>query len=140
MRLVFHHLAGRDRRRLDEHPVVALFHGEHAGGVLAVAFRSLAGDHAVFPGVPRTHHELAVQPALRERTALVVAAVGYRAERAFMVEHGNIMPVQLHGEWGAGEQVFFGAEAMPGAHAGSGIGRVANVTFAFPPGTRASME
>lgn len=60
-----------------------------------VPFRPLARDDAVLPGVPWTHHELPVEPALGQWAALVVAGVADRPELAVMMENGDRPAVEL---------------------------------------------
>src|SRR6266496_2470458 len=59
-RLVLDQFARHHGWRLHVHAVRPLLHREHRDLLLVVAFGSLARDHAVLPGVPGAHHDLAV--------------------------------------------------------------------------------
>src|SRR5438876_11071437 len=68
------------RWRLEVDAVFPLLDREDRDLLLVVAFGALPRDDAVLPGVPGAHHELAVEAALRQRAAFVVAGVADRAE------------------------------------------------------------
>ena len=88
-RLVLHELPRRGGRRRDVDAVGALLDLEDRHLLLVVALGPAARDDAVLPAVPRAHHELAAQPPLAERPALVVAGVADRAEAALVEEDGD---------------------------------------------------
>ena len=113
-RLVLDELARHDGRKLHVHPIRAFLEGKHRHLLFVVAGRPLAGQHAVFPPVPGTHHELAAHPALRERAALVIADVGDRREAPLVEEDGDAVALDLDRERDPGEQLVHGAEAVPG--------------------------
>jgi len=95
--------AGHFGRQLQVNLVAPLFDGVHGNLLLVVALRALAGDHAVLPGVPGTHDELAANPAFGQRAPAMIADVGDRPETTFMKEHGDSMALDLYREGNAGE-------------------------------------
>src|SRR5207245_11668996 len=115
-RHVLDQLARHGGRRLHVHAVRALLDGEHGHLLLVVAFGSLPGDHAVLPGMPRAHHELAAQPALGQRAALVVARVPDGAEVTLVEEHGDGPTLELDGERNAVRELGPIPEPVPGGH------------------------
>src|SRR3989441_6366860 len=115
---VLDELARHGGRSLRVYAVVALLDREHRHLLLVVALRPLAADHAVLPGVPGAHHELAAQPSLAQRPALVVAAVADRAELPVVEEHGDGPAVELEGAGDAAHELSAIAEAVPGGHRG----------------------
>src|SRR5439155_1048267 len=79
--------------------------------LLVVAFGALPRDDAVLPGVPGAHHELAVEAALRQGAAFVVAGVADRAEPTVMVKNGDRPAVELEDGGDLKEELGLVAEA-----------------------------
>jgi len=74
--------------------------------------------------VPRTHHELAVEPAFGQRAAFVVTGVADRSELTVVVENGDRPAVELEGGGDASEQLALIAEAVPRGHGTLPLGAV----------------
>jgi len=104
--------------------VLPLLDCEDGNLLLVVPLRALARDDAVLPGVPGTHHELAVEAAFAQRAALVIAGVADRSELAGMVEDGDRPAVELEGGGDASKQLGLVAEAVPRGHGTLPLGAV----------------
>src|SRR5689334_20264299 len=130
MRLVFGEDARRHGGSLHVHAVGPLLDGEHRRRVPFESRRAFAREDTVFPGVPRAHHVLAVEPPLAERAALVVAGAGDGPETAVVEEDRDGVTVELHGERHAGGHFVLRAESVPRTHTCSRRVRAA-VTYAL---------
>src|SRR5207253_2338988 len=92
---VLDELARQHGRGLHVHAIGPLLHREHRDLLFVVTRGPLARDHAVLPGVPGAHHELAVQAAFGQRAALVVAGVADRPELAVVEKQRDRPAVEL---------------------------------------------
>ena len=112
-RLMGDEMARHGRWRPHVHPVGPLFERVDGHLLLVVARGPSSRDHAVFPGVPRAHYELAMQAALGQRAAFMVAAIGDGAEQAVVEKDRDLMAARGHRDWCCRSQPSGCADPVP---------------------------
>jgi len=95
------------------------FHFVRRNGRGLVARLAESGAAVKLPVVPRAHEVFTIEPALAERTARVVANIGYSAEHAILARDRELQSSHPGFAQAALFKRFGRAEVMPGfvAHA-----------------------
>src|SRR4030095_16270021 len=116
MRFVLHQMARSGWGGVEGDAVLPFLDREGRDRLFLIARRATTGQHAVLPPVPRTHHELAVQVAITQRPALVIAVVADGTEAVVVIEQSDLVPIELHGERDPRQHLGAGAKPVPCGH------------------------
>src|SRR6185503_11793998 len=116
MRLVLHDKARSGRVGVEVDAVLTFLDREGRDRLFLVARGATTGQHAVLPPVPGAHHELTVQVAITQRSALVIAVVADGTEAVLVIEQSDLMPIELHGKRDPRQHLGAGAKPVPCSH------------------------